>query len=405
MQQTGSTLTPRSFFTLESTHMFPWKSSLSLLATAALLAACAQPGGTPAAGVSASQPGAVSAPAVAQQRRAVGQGLYELAYSPRQNAVFVASTGGFGADAAPARILRLDPATLAVQAEIQLPNRGFGVILDDAANRLYVGNSSEASITVVDTAANRVSHVITLAEKTVGADGKAKAPHSFRELVLDTARHRLYAPGMSMADSALYVVDTRSQKVEKVVPGLGQLATGVALDAAGNRLFVSNLKGEIAVVDTVGLIVNKTFDSGADQPLNLAFDGATNRLFATDQGLEQIQQRRQKSEPGYTPRAGNRVIVLDADSGKSLASLPTGAGPVALKLDAARQRLAVTNRGAGTVTLFDSRSYQLLQTVAAPAHPNSLAQDEARNVWYVTVKNGRDAEKGSLESVVRLAQP
>jgi len=189
------------------------------------------------------------------------------------------------------------------------------------------------------------------------------------------------------------------------VPGLGQLATGVALDAAGNRLFVSNLKGEIAVVDTVGLIVNKTFDSGADQPLNLAFDGATNRLFATDQGLEQIQQRRQKSEPGYTPRAGNRVIVLDADSGKSLASLPTGAGPVALKLDAARQRLAVTNRGAGTVTLFDSRSYQLLQTVAAPAHPNSLAQDEARNVWYVTVKNGRDAEKGSLESVVRLAQP
>lgn len=51
----------------------------------------------------------------AVQRQAVAKGLYELAYSPKQNAVFVASSGGFGDDAGPAQVLRLNPATLAVE--------------------------------------------------------------------------------------------------------------------------------------------------------------------------------------------------------------------------------------------------------------------------------------------------
>ncbi|KAG0738006.1 hypothetical protein G6F24_017732 [Rhizopus arrhizus] len=41
----------------------------------------------------------------AVQREAVAKGLYELAYSPNQNAVFVASSGGFGDDAGPAQVL------------------------------------------------------------------------------------------------------------------------------------------------------------------------------------------------------------------------------------------------------------------------------------------------------------
>jgi DNA-binding beta-propeller fold protein YncE len=62
----------------------------------------------------------------------------------------------------------------------------------------------------------------------------------------------------------------------------------------------------------------------------------------------------------------------------------------------------VTNRGAGTVTVFDSRSNALLQTIQLPTHPNSLALDAKRNVLYVTVKNGKDDPKGSNESVARI---
>lgn len=55
----------------------------------------------------------------------------------------MASAGGRGEGAAPSKILRLHPETLAVQAEIPLERKGFGIALDDAGNRLYVGNTND----------------------------------------------------------------------------------------------------------------------------------------------------------------------------------------------------------------------------------------------------------------------
>lgn len=336
------------------------------------------------------------------QRAAVAPSLYELAYSARQNAVFVASSGGFGDGAGPSKLLRLDPKTLAVQAETVLPLRGFGVVLDDAANRLYVGNTTEGSVTVVDTTSNQVVKTVTLMDKVKGADGKEKYPHHFRELVLDPANHRLYAPGLSSDGSALYVMNTRTLARETVLPGFGPIATGVALDAANHRLFVSNLRGQLHQVDTRTLAITKSQAAGADQMLNLAYDPQGRRLYATDQGLASINERRQKAEPGFTPTPGNRVVVFDADSTRITASLPTGDGPIAPLLDLQRKRLYVTNRGAGSLSVFDTASQQLLQTIALPSHPNSMALDSRNNVLYVTVKNGRNDAKGSHESVVRI---
>jgi len=59
---------------------------------------------------------------------------------------------------------------------------------------------------------------------------------------------------------------------------------------------------------------------------------------------------------------------------------------------------------AGTVTVFDSTSYALLNTIALPTHPNSLELDAPNNVLFVSVKNDpKSAAKTDNESVVRLA--
>jgi YVTN family beta-propeller protein len=317
--------------------------------------------------------------------------------------VFVASAGGRGDAAAPSKVLRLNAQTLAVEAEIPLEKTGFGVVLDDAANRLYVGSGSTASVTVVDTASNQVVGVVQLIAEKVkmkGRDGKEveRYPHSFRELVLDKANNRIYMPGMG-ADSALYVVDTNTLKVVKVVPGLGATATGIALDDKAGKVYVSNLKGQFYTIDTRTLTVVSKVEAPADVLLNLAVDKANGRILATDRGVTMTEELKKQ---GYKPRAeGKRVAVMDT-SGKLLASLPTGEGPVALLLDEQRNRLYVTNRGAGTVTVFDSRSNALLQTIQLPTHPNRLALDAKRNVLYVTVKNGKDDPKGSNESVARI---
>lgn len=335
------------------------------------------------------------------QQKAIAQGLYEIAYSARQNAVFVASSGGRGEGAEAARVFRLNPETLAVEAEIPLPGKGFGLSLDDAQDRLYVGDASDPAITVIDTERGAVIDVVRLAEKP--KDGE-EARYHFRELLVDSRNHRLYAPGLSFADSALYVVDTASLTLEKVVPGFGFVTAGIALDPATDRLFVSNMQGQIITLDTKNLQITAKTETAGDQLLNLAFDPAKGRLFATDQGHEFFSTLWAEHLPDYKARGqGNQVLVVDAESGKDLSHLPSGQGPIALLLDPERHRLYVTNRGDRTLAVFDSETYALIERIALPAHPNSLALDAKANVLYVTLKRGDEMEKTAAESVVRIA--
>ncbi|PJX24115.1 hypothetical protein CAP48_11465 [Advenella sp. S44] len=387
--------------------------SLSMLLAMALVAAGCTPSGSQS-GVATSDAPAVTASAAQQtvppqvSRKAVANGLYELVYSARQDAVFVSSSGGRGEGADAPRILRLNPETLQVQAEIALANGGFGVVLDDEANRLYVGNTNDASITVIDTRANRVLTVMQLAQKIsdTGPDGKVQEryPHNFREMVLDKANNRLYAPGLWFKDSALYVVDTQNLTLETVIPGFGFLATGIALDASRDALYVSNLQGQLYTVNTRTLEIQEKAEVQADQLLNLTLDGRLNRVLATDQGMTQIDGMRGKlGELDYQNRGeGNRVVAIDPADGSVLHSISTGKGPVALLLDESRDRVYVTNRESGTVTVYDSNSYTPLQTVELPTHPNSLALNSQTGAVYVTIKNGPDDSKGNNESVARL---
>ncbi|MDA7417422.1 YncE family protein [Xenophilus arseniciresistens] len=374
-------------------------SLLAAAALSALLAGCAT--GTASTGAA---PAAATAAAVQAQRQAPARGIYELAYSPRQNAVFVASSGGFGADAAPAKVLRLNPQTLAVEREIVLERKAFGVTLDDAGGRLYVGNTVDLSVTVVDIVNNRVVGVVQLEPKVKGKDGKERYARDLRELAVDPASKRLFLQGHSGEGSVLYVVNTETLKVDKILPGLGNAkAPGLAFDAAGQRLFVTNLLGELITISTRTLEITQRIKTDAEQPMNIAFDAATQRLFVTDQGAEMIRNYQGKSIPGFkSSHPGNRVAVFDANTGRQLHSIPTGAGPMGVLLDAQRKRLYVTNRDAGTVSFYDSASYAPLGTVSLPTHPNSLSLDAQRNVLYVSIKNGKKDPKDAAESVARI---
>lgn len=373
---------------------------LSLFRSAALAVAISLSVGAP----SAFADNAAARTTTAVQRQAVAQGLYELAYSPSQKAVFVASSGGFGDNAGPSQVLRLDPATLAVQIRIPLERKAFGVVLDDAHNRLYVGNTVDTSVTVVDTAQNKAIGTVQLMEKKVGKDGKASYTHDLRELVVDSAANRLYVTGHSGEGSVLFVVDTTTLKLIDTIPGLGKAkAPGLALDAANKRVYTSNLLADLVVVGTDAKKVVAEHKIAAEQPMNIALDPDGKRLFVTDQGSEMLRNYMTKSSEGFTSKhPGQRVLVLDRNTGKELASIPTDAGPLGILLDAPRKRLYVTNREAGTVTAFDSNSYQKVATYEVPTHPNSLALDAKNNVLYVSIKNGEKDAKGSEESIARI---
>ncbi|THU02868.1 YncE family protein [Lampropedia puyangensis] len=380
-----------------------WGAMALSIAALATLAGCAN-SDTLQSGTASAIYQPVNAESV--QRKAIAKGLYELVYSPKYQAVFVTSSGGWGEQADTPKVLRLNPHTLAIEAEIPLQRKAFGLAIDEAAGRLYVGNTVDTSLTVVDIQSQRELAVIQLEEKTTGADGKARYARDLRQLVVDPAKQRVYIAAHGFdAGSVLYAINTQTLKVEKKIEGLGQAkAPGILLDAAGERLFVSNLLGEVLTINTRTLTIDKRVKTDLEQPMNMVLDVATNRLFVTDQGSETLNNYLAKVVPEFKANGlGHRVVVLDADSGKALASIPTDAEPLQLWLDSARQRLYVTNRGAGTITVFDSNSYTKLDTIAVPTHPNTLAQDAQENVLFVSIKNGEKDPKDTKESVARIA--
>jgi len=323
------------------------------------------------------------------------------------NAVFVISSGGRGDEAPPSYVFKLDPVTLAVQAQVELPQRGFGTTLDDASDTLYIG-TGEASIVAFDTARLVVREIVQLSSEKVPDErgGGERSAYNLRELVLDPARQRLYAPGLAFTGSVLFVVDTARFALEKTIPGLGPVATGIALDPGKGQVYVADFAGNITTIDTTTLEISKTWDSGADQPLNLALDPQGQRLLATDQGMEMVTGMQQQLVPGFQSRGpGHRVIVRNPDDGSVLGEFPTGQGPIAILPDWPRQRLYVTNREAGTVTVFDSNDYRLLDTIELPVHPNSLTLDAERDVLYVSIKNPMPVGPEDMlkpESVARI---
>lgn len=224
--------------------------------------------------------------------------------------------------------------------------------------------------------------------------------------MVDSAANRLYVTGHSSqpdVSSVLFVIDTSTLKVINTIDGLGNAkAPGLALDAANKRVYTSNLLAELVVVGTDSNKVVAQHKIAAEQPMNIALDPASKRLFVTDQGSEMLRDYQAKSSGLVSRHPGQRVLVLDRGTGKELASIPTDAGPLGILLDAPRKRLYVTNREAGTVTAYNSDSYQKVATYTVPTHPNSLALDAKNNVLFVSIKNGEKDDKGADESVARI---
>ena len=332
--------------------------------------------------------------------------VYELIYSKSQKAVFVAAPDW--KDSSKSRVLRIHPDTLAVQDEIVVPHVGFSFALDDANDRLYVGHGSEGFVSVVDTANNLLLHTIALAPE------QKKFSYHVRALRLDAAGKRLYVPGIVSdpgADSVLFVLDTEKRQVLKTIPGFGFYGIGVAVDDARNRVLVGNGEGLIKLVDTDSLAITGAFEVNTGNRLfNLELSADGKYLYATDSGSASDKDAFRKIYANQRVMGdAPRTAVFNAATGAELVSFSTDAAAapsLAILIDDQRLRLYVSNRGDGgngSVSVFDAFSNQLLHTIALPAHPNSLALDQDRNVLYVSIKNNKRSNAvNALEGIVRI---
>jgi DNA-binding beta-propeller fold protein YncE len=159
----------------------------------------------------------------------------------------------------------VDLATSAVIARIPTGSKPDAVLYDAFSRRVFVANNDGASLTVVDPAS----------QKAVGTVALAGAP----ETVQSDGAGKLY---VNLEDTnQVQVVDARTLKV-LATWSLAPHATptGMAIDAAHNRLFVGCRSGQLVVLDllTGGIKATVPIGAGVDA---CAFDPETRRVFAS----------------------------------------------------------------------------------------------------------------------------
>lgn len=314
--------------------------------------------------------------------QALGKGVYELAVSPKDNALFVAtaqnSSGNGGT------VFRLDPATLAVQQSINTELKSFGAAINPQTNVLYIGNTVNGSVTAIDASSGKVLNTLVLDSRKRSETVRPLQP---RQVAVDAKTNRVYITGLG-PQSVVWVVDGSTLKLVSTIPNTGKMGTGLAVDSDAQKVYVTNGDGELVTINARTNAIEKKQKIDGDKEhffLNIALDTRGQRAFLTDSKQAQV----------LVVDLRDQQVIQRIDVPESLAVLFNGE----------RDELYVTHRKAGEVSIIDASSYKVKRTVKTPALPNSLALSADGKVLYVSVKQpgSRKAPPKNPDSVMRIA--
>ncbi|MGC0940908.1 YncE family protein [Pantoea agglomerans] len=314
--------------------------------------------------------------------QAVGKGVYELAVSPKDNTLFVATAQNSSGDGG--TVFRLDPATLAVQQSINTELKSFGAAINPQTNVLYIGNTVNGSVTAIDASSGKVLNTLVLDSRKRSETVRPLQP---RQVAVDAKTNRVYITGLG-PQSVVWVVDGSTLKLVSTIPNTGKMGTGLAVDSDAQKVYVTNGDGELVTINARTNAIEKKQKIDGDKEhffLNIALDTRGQRAFLTDSKQAQV----------LVIDLRNQQVIQRIDVPESLAVLFNGD----------RDELYVTHRKAGEVSIIDASSYKVKRTVKTPALPNSLALSADGKVLYVSVKQpgSRKAPPKNPDSVMRIA--
>jgi DNA-binding beta-propeller fold protein YncE len=247
-----------------------------------------------------------------------------------------------------------------------------GIVYVPETNRVLFSDGA-GSATILDAASYKVVGAVKLADDadSVGFDRDANILY-----VVNGGKD------VKETFSRLSIVDTKSQKSLGEIRIDGERVEAMALETRGPRLFINvTALNNVAVLDRKTRQLLATWSLGdARENVSMAFDEADHRLFVATR------------QPG-------RLIVLDSDTGKQVATLPAAGGVDDLAYDAARKRIYLS-AGDGFVNVYQQKTpdtYEALaQIPTGPGARNSRFVPE-QNRLYVAVPAGKDGKPAEVQ--------
>lgn len=332
----------------------------------------------PLAADTAPTPASPAEYAAAALRQDVTAGIYEVLDAPELGVLFVASTPSFD-KGKPGAVHALDRNDLSLKRTIQLPRRAFALGMDHQTGRLYVGNTLDGALTVIDAKSGVPVGLIQLGKP------QEKGFEHTRMIEVDQKTGHVFVSGPSDTGT-VWVVDGRKGELLTRIDNAGKWAAGLAQDPDNGRVYVSGGGvQEIGIIDSQNntridsIATGDTAKDGDEESahffVNLAIDPKGQRLFAADANSGQL-------------------YVFDLSTGKVTGTVATGKGTLDVNYNPARAEIYVTRRGvtredptgSGGLMVLDADSLAVKRDLSLPVHPNTVETSADGKTLFVSVK-------------------
>jgi hypothetical protein len=283
--------------------------------------------------------------------------------------------------------------------KIPLGGEGFWdyIVFDPATRRLYISRGTKVVVLEVDTGkvvgeipntegvhgialvpefnrgftSNGRANTVTIFDlKTLQVIGSAQAGTNPDAIIYDPSSKRIFA--MNGRSKNATAIDAASGNVVGTIPVEGKPEFAVA-DGAGHVYVNIEDKSEMQRIDPQSLKVTATWPmEPCKEPTGLAMDIAHRRLFA---GCD-----------------NKMMAVIDADSGKVVATPEIGEGVDATAFDPELRYAYSSNGESATLTIVHEDSpdkYSVVDNVPTQAHARTMALDpRTHQVFLVTADFG-----------------
>jgi YVTN family beta-propeller protein len=255
------------------------------------------------------------------------------------------------------RVMVVDTETGKLAGEIGGLQHTHGIALDDKGNRGYVTDGGGNNVVAFDRKTEQILKVLPAGNK----------PDS---IVFEPTHNRVFA--FNGKSNNATVIDAGTNAVIGTIPLPGSPEFSVA-DGAGSVFVNISEPVKIVKIDAQSMKILKTWSiPGCEDPSGLAIDTVHRRLFST---------------------CHNKIMaILDAETGKVVATPAIGDGPDAARYDATDGLVFSTNGESGDMTVIREVTpdqYTILQTIKTEVGGRTLAYDSSNGrIYIVSAKLG-----------------
>jgi YVTN family beta-propeller protein len=251
-------------------------------------------------------------------------------------------------------VMVVDGATGKVLGDIPDTPRTHGIALAPTSNHGFITSAGDSTVTMFDLRTLAVIKKIPV--RTGGLDG----------IMYEDFSDRIILTNHSRPIGTAVAIDAKTGDIVGTAELEDNSPEGAASDGKG-KIFVNNEgKNTIQVIDVKTMTVLASWPiAPCEGPTGIAYDRSTNRIFAG---------------------CGKTSVVLDAISGKVIATIANGDGVDALGWDASQKLIYIPAGRDSNVTVVHQDSpdrYTVVATVPTMRGAKTISVDVVKHVAYL----------------------